>query len=134
MAIELFVPLGEVGKGAMGLVYEALDRERGVKVALKTLRIPNAEAILSLKNEFRHLQAMSHPNVVTPRELFEVGGKWFYAMDLVEGMDFLSYVRPKGQLDDARLRSAMTQLTSGLARASRRSQGAPRREAVERPR
>ena len=35
-------------------------------------------------------------------------------MDLIEGTDFLSYVRPDGQLDERRLRAALTQLAAGV--------------------
>ena len=43
----------------MGVVYEAMDHERDVRVALKTLRSPNAEALLRFKHEFRALQDLS---------------------------------------------------------------------------
>ena len=35
-------------------------------------------------------------------------------MDLVEGVDFLEYVRPSGRLDETRLRSALSQLAMGV--------------------
>jgi hypothetical protein len=83
-----------LGAGGMGVVYEVLDRERGIHVALKTLRTLSAEALLSLKHEFRALQDIQHPNLVSLGELVEEGGLWFYTMELVEGVDFLSHVRP----------------------------------------
>jgi serine/threonine protein kinase len=42
------------------------------------------------------------------------GIQWFFTMDLVDGVDFLDYVRPGGELDEARLRSALPQLVSGI--------------------
>jgi hypothetical protein len=102
----------------MGFVYEAMDRERGARVALKTLRTPDAAAILLLKNEFRTIHDLSHPNLITPKELFEEGGQWFFTMELVDGVDFLSRVRPRGALpgpaDEERLRDALAQLAVGL--------------------
>jgi eukaryotic-like serine/threonine-protein kinase len=78
--------LGEVGQGGAGRVYEAIDRERGTRVALKLLRTPNPQAILLLKKEFRGLQDLSHPNLVTPKELFEFDGQWFVTMASSSGL------------------------------------------------
>jgi len=63
-----------------------------MRVALKTLRTLSAEGILRFKNEFRALQDLSHPNLCTLGELISVGGQWFFTMELVAGVDFLTYV------------------------------------------
>jgi serine/threonine protein kinase/tetratricopeptide (TPR) repeat protein len=91
-----FEVLSRLGEGGMGVVYEALDRERNARVALKTLRTLNAEALLAFKNEFRALQDLQHPNLVTLGELIEDVGQWFFTMELVRGVDFLSWVRVDG--------------------------------------
>ena len=78
----------------MGVVYEAMDRERDIRIALKTLRSPNAEAVLRFKHEFRALQDLQHPNLVNLGELIEEQGQWFFTMELVNGVDLLSWVRP----------------------------------------
>jgi serine/threonine protein kinase/tetratricopeptide (TPR) repeat protein len=89
-----FQVLRRLGEGGMGVVYEALDLERQARVALKTLRILDGEALLRFKHEFRALQDLEHPNLVSLGELIEEGGVWFYTMELVAGVDFLSWVRP----------------------------------------
>lgn len=85
-----------LGQGGMGAVYEALDKERGIHVALKTLPLASmsAERLLLFKREFRALQDLQHPNLVQLGELFEERGQWFFTMELVDGVDFLSYVSP----------------------------------------
>ncbi len=83
-----------LGAGAMGVVYEALDREIGTRVAIKTLRYLDGAALVRFKNEFRALQGLEHPNLVTLGELLEETGDYFFTMELVDGVDFLRYVRP----------------------------------------
>ena len=72
-APQRFQVLRRLGAGGMGVVYEAFDRERDARVALKTLRRWRADALLRFKNEFRALHDLQHPNLVTLGELFSEG-------------------------------------------------------------
>ena len=91
-----------IGQGAFGMVYDAFDRERSTRVAVKTLKVVDAETLLSLKNEFRAVQDLQHPNLVSLGELFESAGTWFFTMEFVQGMHFVAYARP----DDPMARKA----------------------------
>ena len=82
-----------LGEGGMGTVYEALDRERNATVALKTLRDVHPDARFRFKHEFRSLQDIHHPNLVSLGELFEENGQLFFTMELVEGAHFLEHLR-----------------------------------------
>jgi serine/threonine protein kinase/tetratricopeptide (TPR) repeat protein len=84
-----------VGMGGMGVVYEAFDRQRSVRVALKSLRQLNATALYRFKKEFRALCDLSHPNLVELFDLFGDNDEWFFTMELVEGTTFLKHVRPE---------------------------------------
>jgi hypothetical protein len=106
---ELLRPLGE---GGMGAVYEVRDREHDARVALKTLKATAPESLLYLKKEFRALQDLRHPNLVRLGELFEDEGRWFFTMELIDGVDFLSWVRPGG---DARALPTGESETGSLA-------------------
>src|SRR5438552_3936478 len=89
-----------LGTGGMGVVFEAWDRERRVPVALKMLARLDGDALLRIKGEFRTLADLHHANLVELGELFEDGGRWFFTMELVEGVSFLRWVRPGAELDD----------------------------------
>ena len=127
-----------LGAGGMGVVYEAFDQERASAIAIKTLLRLDGGNLYRFKNEFRALADLEHPNLVRFGELFCEAGTWFFTMELVEGRDFLSYVRPGdaqlvyadtgdaaitapipanalGTFDEHRLRSSLGQLARGVA-------------------
>ena len=109
-----------LGEGSMGIVYEAFDHERGMLVALKTVRRLDAQTLYRLKTEFRARTDLEHRNLVRLGELLHDDGHWFFTMELVEGWPFLDWVREgPGDPDDPttpemRLRDAVRQLASGL--------------------
>ncbi|HEY3665158.1 MAG TPA: protein kinase, partial [Polyangiaceae bacterium] len=82
-----------LGNGSSGVLYEALDREQGVVVALKVLTQRSAESIAFFKNEFRALQGIRHPNLVELRELLCEEGHWLLSMQLVRGIDIVAFAR-----------------------------------------
>ena len=90
---ERFEILRRIGVGGIGVVYEAFDKDLGARVALKTLRDAEPHLLIRFKQEFRALQGLDHPNLVTLLELISDRGRWFFTMELVEGVDFLSWVR-----------------------------------------
>ncbi len=61
----------------------------------KTLRHLTASSLVRFKREFRALQGLDHPNVVSLGELISEAGGWFYSMEFIEGVDILNYVRPE---------------------------------------
>ncbi|MEM9493146.1 MAG: serine/threonine-protein kinase, partial [Myxococcota bacterium] len=133
-----FALLRKLGEGSIGVVYEAYDRERSMRVALKTLRHLDREALYRLKLEFRAVRRLNHPNIVTLHELVQDGSVWSISMELIDGNDFVGYVRNDGQdaeilsaaeepfaedqprprfgeiVDETRLRKTLSQLAQGL--------------------
>ena len=124
-----FTILRRLGAGGMGVVYEALDRERGESVALKTLLNVSPGALYRFKREFRALADVAHANVIQLHELFFEGEQIFFTMEYVDGLELVDYVR--GGLTGAaaedpahaaaereqaweRLRAALRQLAAGL--------------------
>jgi hypothetical protein len=77
----------------MGVVHEAIDHERGLRVALKLLTRLEPDRILRFKDEFRALRDLHHPNLVSLGDLVEDAGTWLFTMELVNGVSFLAHVR-----------------------------------------
>jgi hypothetical protein len=88
-----FQLIRRLGAGGAGIVYEALDRDQASRVALKVLHTISPEGLLRFKHEFRAMQDLQHPNLVTLGELIEEAGQWFFTMEFVDGVDFLNWVR-----------------------------------------
>ena len=73
---------------------EVYDSHRQGLVALKTLRHLTPESLYRLKREFRSLADLRHVNLVEFHELLLMEDTWFITMELVDGVDFLRWVRP----------------------------------------
>jgi eukaryotic-like serine/threonine-protein kinase len=90
---ERFFVERKLGAGGMGVVYQALDRERNQVVALKTLRDVDAASLVRFKREFRALADISHPHLTALYELATAGDQIFFTMELVDGVNLLRWVR-----------------------------------------
>jgi predicted Ser/Thr protein kinase len=88
-----FERLDLLGRGSLGSVYRARDRDTGEDVALKTLEALGADQVYHLKREFRTLSALRHPSLVKLRDLVVDDGECFFTMELVDGVDFVTWVR-----------------------------------------
>lgn len=108
-----FELLAERGRGGFGVVFEALDRVTGARVAVKVLSRLDGQALYLFKHEFRALAGLAHPNLARLFELHADGDRWFLAMELVDGVPFLAHVT--AEPDPERLREALVQLAAGLS-------------------
>ncbi len=84
--------LGEIGRGAMGVVYRAQDPAIGRVIAIKTIRLSDltedAERERLRERLFREAQSagiLSHPNIVTIYDIAEENGMAFIFMEFVNG-------------------------------------------------
>jgi hypothetical protein len=112
----------ELGRGAMGVTYKAVDTILGCPVALKTLETRIAtrpEARERFLREARAAARLRHPNVAS---VFYYGvrksdGQCFYAMELVEGETLDAHVRREGPLPAALALEVVAQVARALAAA-----------------
>ena len=111
-----------VGAGGMGVVYQALDRDLGVEVALKVLRSPPtsartlpavAELQRRFKTELLLARQITHKHVIRIHDIGEIGGIRFISMPYVTGGD-LAAVLKRGTLPVAAAVRYARQLAAGL--------------------
>jgi serine/threonine-protein kinase len=78
----------QIGRGGMGLVYEATHRESGQRVAIKSLspQLATSEGFRErFEAEIASLETLRHQGIVRLFGYGEEGGTLYYAMELVEG-------------------------------------------------
>jgi tetratricopeptide (TPR) repeat protein/outer membrane protein assembly factor BamB len=86
----------EIGRGAMGIVYKARDRELEEVVALKILPdnlLRNPDALRRFRQEARNARRLSHPNIVRIHDIGEEQGRKYISMELVTGSDLKHKLR-----------------------------------------
>jgi hypothetical protein len=85
--IGRFVVVGQLGRGGMGVVYQAHDRELDRQVALKVMRSAAAteEERMRMLREGQAVARTTHPNVITVYEVGVEGGLVFLAQELLDG-------------------------------------------------
>lgn len=88
--------LDELGRGAMGIVYRARDKELEEIVALKILpdnMSNNPEAVRRFKIEARNARKLSHPNIVRIHDIGEEMGRKYISMEYVDGPDLKKKIK-----------------------------------------
>ena len=90
---ERYRPAALLGQGGMGVVYRAFDAEMGRDVALKTLPELSPNEVVTLKEEFRALAGVTHPNLIELYELTADGHEAFFTMELLDGTNVVEHVR-----------------------------------------
>jgi serine/threonine protein kinase len=87
--------VSEIGRGGMGVVYEAIQLSLGRRVALKVLPFAaalDAKQLQRFKNEAQAAAHLHHPNIVAVYAVGMERGVHFYAMELIEGQNLASLV------------------------------------------
>ena len=114
----------EIGRGGMGKVYRARDRELGEEVAIKTvLRPPGAGDELEerLVRELQICRKITHPNVVRVYDLGRMPGGIFITMELLEGARLDELLKGGKQLSLVRVKGILRDILAGLREAHRLS-------------
>jgi CheY-like chemotaxis protein/predicted Ser/Thr protein kinase len=109
----------ELGKGGMGMVYLARDRELDEDVAIKIVRrdiLGQDPTLLErLKSEIRLARRISHTNVVRSHDLGEWEGVYFLSMEYIQGTTVADLIASHGRLSLDSTLAIATQLVDALA-------------------
>jgi eukaryotic-like serine/threonine-protein kinase len=84
--------LRRIDRGGQADVYEAIKLSTRKRVALKVLWSLEPTSEKRLRREIRVLGALNHPNIVRIIDGGTVGGRWYVAMDLIEGRPLDKYI------------------------------------------
>ncbi len=107
----------ELGRGAMGVTYKALDVNLRCAVALKVINarfIGDESARRRFLREARAAASVRHPNVASVFHLGKSGDGYFYAMEFVEGETLGSLIKRSGRLQPKVALEITSQVAAGL--------------------
>ncbi|RMH40996.1 MAG: DUF3829 domain-containing protein, partial [Deltaproteobacteria bacterium] len=113
----------ELGRGAMGVVYEAVHVALGKHVAIKTLHrelCGDADLLARFRQEARAASAIGHPNIVEVFDLGQVGDAAFMVMELLAGATLADVLAQSPALPVRRACRIASQALSALAAAHQR--------------
>jgi tRNA A-37 threonylcarbamoyl transferase component Bud32 len=108
----------ELGRGAMGVTYKAVDVDLRCLVTLKVISeryLRDETARLRFLREARAAASLRHPNVASIFHLGRSGGSYFYAMEFVEGETVENLIRRSNRLEVTLALEIATQIAAGLA-------------------
>jgi serine/threonine protein kinase len=112
-----------LGTGTTGIVYRVKNKETGDEAAMKVVNAKNDMPLdeweklrVRTAREARILLLLDHPNIVKIYDSFELEGKWYLIMELVEGGELLDSVQdhPDGRLPENEARILFRQIVSAV--------------------
>ncbi|HZV59134.1 MAG TPA: serine/threonine-protein kinase, partial [Candidatus Eremiobacteraceae bacterium] len=119
---------GELGRGAMGVVYKAIDPVIGRTVAVKTIRLSEEgtglsrpELLTRFQTEARAAGLLTHPNIVVVFDAGEEEGLYYITMELVEGKSLQALIDSGQGFPLPRILRIMEQTCSALQFAHERN-------------
>ena len=114
----------ELGKGAMGVVYQGKDPKIGRTVAIKTMALSQefeADELKEVRERFfREAETagrLQHPNIVTIYDAGEEHDLAYIAMELLRGKDLVPHTKPDNLLSIPTSVSIVTRVAEALAYA-----------------
>jgi serine/threonine-protein kinase len=118
----------ELGKGAMGVVYQGKDPKIGRVVAIKTMALSQefeADELTEVKERFfREAETagrLSHPNIVTIYDAGEEHDLCYIAMELLKGKDLVPFTKPDKLLPVDKVVSIVARVADALGYAHKQN-------------
>lgn len=116
--LDEFKILGEIGRGGMGVVYEAMQVSLKRRVALKVLTttsIADPRRIQRFQVEARALAALTHPNIVPIYSVGHNRGLPYLAMQLIDGQTLAEAARELRVLRGLDVEGTVSEATRSMA-------------------
>jgi serine/threonine protein kinase len=116
-----FQILKELGRGGMGIVFQAHDKELKEQVAIKILSpilSTNSDALARLKREVSAARRVTHANVIRIHDLSEMNGLHFVTMEYFHGQNLKEYIKANA-LSNMKAWQIAEQICDGLDAAHR---------------
>src|SRR5260370_36288945 len=115
--------VGQLGRGAMGVVYKAMDPMIGRTVALKTMRLDahgteTSELLQRFRNEARLAGMLNHTTIVSIHDADEKNGLFYMAMGYIEGKTLRQLLSEEHVLPMEQVLELSRQMAAGLDAAS----------------
>ena len=121
-----FELISRVGRGGMGVVYRAVQPSLSREVALKCLlQTGDERAEARFAREIRALGRVDHPNLVKIYTSGADGDRWYYAMELVDGVDLSRVLQRLSQASADSLGETQWQRAVSTAYSSARTEEQP---------
>ena len=117
LVLGKYLILEKLGKGGMGRVFKAKNRETGELVCVKVLNAlgrKSQRALDRFRNEAKLLGALSHPNIVVAHDAGQEDGLPFLAMELVNAPDLSEFVKANGPLGERAAIKAVLEVARAL--------------------
>jgi tetratricopeptide (TPR) repeat protein len=118
-----YVPIKEIGKGGMGIVYTARDSVLDRIVALKLLPAnlkKNQQAVNTFMREAKSAASLNHKNIVTVHDAGIQDGEYYIAMELIDGKTIKEIIKQNKRLSLKSIYAVLKQLLEGLSFAHKR--------------
>lgn len=110
----------KLGEGGMGTVYLAIHSLLEKRVALKLLRLDrnrDSKYISRFEAEMKAIGNLKHANIVAATDAGEVGGRYYLAMEYIEGVDLAKLIKRLGPLSIADACEIIAQASEALHHA-----------------
>src|ERR1035437_8112568 len=118
-----YTVVGQLGRGAMGVVYLASDPPLNPQGAVKAvdLAVDDAEEREFLRSRLlrdaRAAAVLKHPNIVSIYDVFEDGGRAYVVMEFVEGDSLAARLKANPLPDAAMILKVLRQMADALDRS-----------------
>jgi serine/threonine protein kinase len=112
----------ELGRGGMGIVFQAHDKQLNESVAIKILSpllSNDTDALERLRREVSAARRITHPNVIRIHDISEAKGLQYVSMEYFNGRSLKDYIRSRNSLSQKEALNIAVQIADALEAAHR---------------